>query len=57
MPPKHAGDVFLKQYKVNYGMIKRYLYQKMGFTPITKPEGVIHATMNRFYIKELGQEE
>lgn len=32
------------------------LYQKMGFTPITKPEGVIHETMNRFYIKELGQE-
>ena len=33
------------------------LYQKMGFTLIAKPEGVVHATMDRFYIKELGQEE
>ena len=29
------------------------LYQKMGYRQIPKPEGVVHATMNRFYLKEL----
>lgn len=28
------------------------LYQKLGFTDIEKPEGVVHSTMNRFLIKE-----
>ncbi|MCR5374839.1 MAG: GNAT family N-acetyltransferase [Lachnospiraceae bacterium] len=30
-----------------------HLYEKMGYKLIEKPEGVVHATMNRFYIKEL----
>ena len=31
------------------------LYQKMGYRQISRPEGVVHSTMNRFYLKELGQ--
>lgn len=30
------------------------LYEKMGFSPIPKPQNVQHSTMNRFYLKELG---
>ena len=32
------------------------LYQKMGYRQIPKPEGVVHSTMNRFYVKELRQD-
>ena len=32
------------------------LYQKMGYRQIPKPEGVVHSTMNRFYMKELVQD-
>ena len=32
------------------------LYEKMGFSPISKPQNVQHSTMNRFYLKELGQD-
>lgn len=32
------------------------LYEKMGFSPIPKPQNVQHSTMNRFYLKELGQD-
>ena len=30
-----------------------HIYEKCGFKAIEKPVGVVHATMNRFYIKEL----
>ena len=30
-----------------------HIYEKCGFRAIEKPSGVVHATMNRFYIKEL----
>ena len=30
-----------------------HLYEKCGFTEIEKPAGVVHATMNRFFIKNL----
>lgn len=30
-----------------------HIYEKCGFKVIEKPVGVVHATMNRFYIKEL----
>ncbi len=29
------------------------LYEKCGFKIIDKPDGVVHSTMNRFYVKEL----
>ena len=29
------------------------LYEKLGFQPIEKPQGVQHDTMNRFYLKSL----
>lgn len=29
------------------------VYEKCGFKQIEKPAGVVHATMNRFYLKEL----
>lgn len=30
-----------------------HIYEKSGYKEIEKPEAVVHATMNRFYIKEL----
>lgn len=30
-----------------------HIYEKSGYVEIDKPEAVVHATMNRFYIKEL----
>ena len=30
-----------------------HIYEKSGFKAIEKPAGVVHAMMNRFYIKEL----
>ena len=30
-----------------------HIYEKCGFKGIEKPAGVVHATMNRFYIKDL----
>ncbi len=30
-----------------------HIYEKCGYEEIDKPAGVVHATMNRFYIKEL----
>ena len=30
-----------------------HIYEKCGFKIIEKPVGVVHATMNRFYIKDL----
>ena len=30
-----------------------YGYEKCGYKEIEKPAGVVHATMNRFFIKEL----
>ena len=30
-----------------------HIYEKCGFKVIEKPAGVVHATMNRFYIKDL----
>lgn len=30
-----------------------HIYEKCGYKEIHKPVGVVHATMNRFYIKEL----
>ena len=30
-----------------------HVYEKCGFKEIEKPAGVVHATMNRFFIKEL----
>ncbi len=30
-----------------------HVYEKCGFIEIEKPAGVVHATMNRFFIKEL----
>ena len=30
-----------------------HIYEKCGYKAIEKPAGVVHATMNRFYIKEL----
>lgn len=30
-----------------------HIYEKYGFKVIEKPAGVVHATMNRFYIKDL----
>lgn len=32
-----------------------HIYEKCGYREIDKPEGVVHATMNRFYIKELSE--
>ncbi len=29
-----------------------YVYEKSGFNEINKPAGVVHATMNRFFLKE-----
>ena len=29
-----------------------HLYKKCGYREIDKPESVVHATMNRFFIKE-----
>jgi len=29
------------------------VYEKTGYREIDKPEGIVHATMNRFFIKEL----
>ncbi len=31
-----------------------HVYERAGFKEIDKPAGVVHATMNRFFIKELG---
>ena len=30
-----------------------HIYEKCGYRQIEKPAGIVHATMNRFYIKEL----
>ena len=30
-----------------------HLYEKTGYAEIDKPESVVHATMNRFYLKDL----
>lgn len=30
-----------------------HLYEKTGYGKIPQPEGVVHATMNRFYLKDL----
>lgn len=30
-----------------------HIYEKSGYVAIDKPEAVVHATMNRFFIKEL----
>ena len=30
-----------------------HIYEKSGYVEIDKPEAVVHATMNRFYLKEL----
>lgn len=30
-----------------------HIYKKCGYNEIEKPAGVVHATMNRFFIKEL----
>ena len=30
-----------------------HIYEKCGYKEIDKPAGVVHATMNKFYIKEL----
>ena len=30
-----------------------HMYEKCGYRQIEKPAGVVHATMNRFYLKEL----
>lgn len=30
-----------------------HIYEKSGYSLIEKPEGVVHATMNRFYLKSL----
>ncbi len=30
-----------------------HVYEKCGFTEIEKPAGIVHATMNRFFLKEL----
>ena len=30
-----------------------HVYEKCGYRQIERPDGVMHATMNRFYIKEL----
>ena len=30
-----------------------HVYEKCGYKEIEKPVGVVHATMNRFFIKEL----
>lgn len=30
-----------------------HMYEKIGFCQISRPEAVVHSTMNRFYIKEL----
>lgn len=30
-----------------------HIYEKLGYRQIEKPAGVVHATMNRFYTKEL----
>ena len=30
-----------------------HLYQRCGYTEIDKPEGVVHSSMNRFFIKML----
>ena len=30
-----------------------HIYEKSGYREISKPAGVVHATMNRFFIKEL----
>lgn len=30
-----------------------HIYEKCGYKEINKPAGVVHATMNKFYIKEL----
>ena len=29
------------------------LYEKLGFRPISKPRGVQHGAMDRFYLKSL----
>ena len=30
-----------------------HLYERCGYRETERPEGVVHSTMNRFYIKEL----
>ena len=30
-----------------------HMYEKSGYREIDKPEGVIHSTMNKFFIKDL----
>lgn len=30
-----------------------HIYEKCGYVEIDKPEGTVHSTMNRFFIKEL----
>ena len=30
-----------------------HIYEKLGYRQIPKPDGVVHATMNRFYLKTL----
>ncbi|MBQ9142730.1 MAG: GNAT family N-acetyltransferase [Lachnospiraceae bacterium] len=32
-----------------------HIYEKCGYKEIDKPAGIVHATMNRFYIKELSE--
>ena len=31
-----------------------HIYEKSGYALIDRPEAVVHSTMNRFYLKELG---
>ena len=30
-----------------------HIYEKSGYVQISRPQGVIHSTMNRFYLKHL----
>ena len=34
-----------------------HVYEKCGYKEIEKPAGVVHATMNRFFIKEILQKQ
>ncbi len=56
---KKTLDSFLKtgaisrlQYDKSYAAAI-HVYEKAGYREIEKPEGVVHATMNRFFIKDI----
>ena len=58
---KNRLEYFCDAFDEYYGLLDRmyaianhkFLYEKSGYKEIEKPAGVVHATMDRFFIKKL----